>query len=133
MTPYVLYARYSSLIERVDLAGGNRRTVYSGGYPRALTFDYRCLLVIINPCNHRSTLRRQTIIHQYTIHCCCRNDYIFWTDTNSDRIYRARTNGSSPMIIVNAGLSCAGILYLCKSCCKMLNVVDRWTGLGLGE
>ena len=39
--PYVLYTRYSSYIQRVNIAGGDRRTVYTGGYPRALTFDYR--------------------------------------------------------------------------------------------
>jgi hypothetical protein len=37
-----------------------------------------------------------------------RNEYIFWTDVNSDRIYRAQINGSNPMIIVNTGLSCTG-------------------------
>ena len=40
-----------------------------------------------------------------------RNGYIFWTDTSSDRIYRAFINGSNPMIIVNTGLSCAGKLF----------------------
>ena len=42
----------------------------------------------------------------------CRNDYIFWMDTVYDRIYRSRTNGSNAMIIVNTGLSCAGISYM---------------------
>ena len=54
-------------------------------------------------------------------HCTCtyvsnfyyRNDYIFWTDTIYDRIYRARTNGSNAMIIVNTGMSCAGEIHDC--------------------
>lgn len=38
-----------------------------------------------------------------------RNEHMFWTDVNSDRIYRAQINGSNSMIIVNTGLSCTGI------------------------
>ena len=39
--PYVLYARYSSFIEKVNITGGERTTVYTGGYPRAMAYDYR--------------------------------------------------------------------------------------------
>ena len=41
VTPYLLYTRYSSLIEKVNIDGGGRTRVYSGGYPRALAFDFR--------------------------------------------------------------------------------------------
>ena len=66
-----------------------------------------------------------------------RNEYIFWTDVNSDRIYRAQINGSNPMIIVNTGLSCTGT-YLCALySTTQLDIVvmyaDRWSGLGLGK
>ena len=41
VTPYLLYTRYSSLIEKVNIDGGGRTRVYSGGYPKALAFDFR--------------------------------------------------------------------------------------------
>ena len=65
-------------------------------------------------------------LHHHRVHtkllnllCMCiyRNGYIFWTDTSRDIIYRAFINGSDPMMIVNTGLSCAGmyILFLSHS------------------
>jgi len=42
VSPYLLFTRYSSYIRRVYPDGAQPvRTVYTGGYPRGLDFDYR--------------------------------------------------------------------------------------------
>lgn len=40
-SPYLLFTRYSSNIQRVYLDGTMYTTIYSGGYTSALDFDYR--------------------------------------------------------------------------------------------
>ena len=39
--PRLFFTLYTSYIRRVDLDGTRVITVYSGGYPRALDFDFR--------------------------------------------------------------------------------------------
>ncbi len=36
-----MFTRYYNLIQRVDIHGGDLTTVYTGGVPRGLDFDYR--------------------------------------------------------------------------------------------
>ena len=68
-----------------------------------------------------------------------RNDYIYWTDARYDRIYRSNTNGSNVMIIVNTGLSCAGLFMVVIGRYEVIIIIIidhlfyRGFGLGLGE
>ena len=45
--PYLLYMRYNTLIQRQDILGGGLTTLYNGGVPRALAFDYRYVHIVI--------------------------------------------------------------------------------------
>lgn len=38
-----------------------------------------------------------------------RNNYLFWSDVNSDRIWRAGLDGSNPRTLVTSGVPCVGM------------------------
>jgi hypothetical protein len=38
--------------------------------------------------------------------------FLFWSDTSTDRIYRARLDGSHPMMIIGNGLSNPGSMIV---------------------
>ena len=44
---FVLQSRY---VRRIDLDGSNSITLYSGGYPIAMDYDYRFGIQLINKC-----------------------------------------------------------------------------------
>ena len=67
--------------------------IYSGGYPSALDFDYRYKL--------RDALPSENLM----LLLLYRRGYMFWSDTNSDRIYRAWINGTGATVLINSGLS----------------------------
>ena len=45
--------------------------------------------------------------HHYVLYLThYRKDYIFWSDTVSDRIVRSRLNGTDRVILLTGGMSC---------------------------
>jgi hypothetical protein len=73
--PYILFVQYSNYVRKVNLDGSQLQTVYTGGRPYALDYDYR-------------------------------RKYMFWSDDNSNTIYRARLDGSQSTLLINSGISC---------------------------
>ena len=69
-------------------------TVYTGGYTSALDFDYRY--------NNCAQLGKG---NNYAGSMLCRRGYMFWSDTRSDRIYRAWLNGTGTTVLISSGLS----------------------------
>ena len=39
----LLFTLYAPYVRRINLDGTNSQTIYSGGYPFAVDFDYRCI------------------------------------------------------------------------------------------
>ena len=129
----LLFTLYQPYIRRIDVDGTNSLTLYSSGTPFAVDYDYRCVscLRIIMP-----------FVYYLQLWYSHRNNYLFWSDVNADRIWRAGLDGSNPMILVNTGVPCVG-----KHSDMLLNsamftwlivkwlalLLYRWASMGLGE
>ena len=72
-------------------------TVYTGGQPRGIDFDYRLA----------SSLHNNMVLEYYGF--TCRRYDMFWTDDTYNRIWRAKLNGTQASIMISTRLSCPGL------------------------
>ena len=59
---------------------------------------------------------------------------MFWSDTNNDRIYRARLNGGGATVLISSGLSntCKiEVIEIATQWNTVCCLLHRWSSLGL--
>lgn len=74
-------------------------TLYTGGQPRGIDFDYRFASLLHN----KMMLNSIFMFRRYDM---------FWTDDTNNRIWRAKLNGTQASIMISTRLSCPGRISL---------------------
>ena len=126
----LLFALQSSYVRRIDLNGTSSSsvTLFTGGNPIAVDYDYRfdahdlsivasykfnCLCSVIkfllsmHLCLNYSPLM---IDKKYILY---RNNYLFWSDTSNQRIWRAELDGTNPEMLIRNDIQCVGMYLHC--------------------
>jgi len=66
-----------------------------------------------------------------------RNNYLFWSDINNDRIWRSGLDGSNPRVLLSSGIPCVCMFVYGHVILVLLLITFEltcsWACLGLGE